>query len=491
MHPIDLHFSETMEPYRSLLVSAGYVIVGYSGGADSSCLLHLMQRWCTDKGVILAAAHVNHGIRGTDADRDEEFCRQTCRELDIPFFSTRTDVPSLAAAEKSGIEETARRVRYAFFDEVSEKLTGSASSAIVATAHNADDNLETVLLHLLRGSGLRGLCGIDPLRDGRYLRPLLQSDSDSIRQWCADNGVPFVTDATNADTDYTRNRIRHQILPELRKITPHPTDSVTRLTALLRQDSDYLEAEAAKYTGKTAASRKVLRSLHPAIASRVLRNLYGSAIEQTGAKEKPTLEEKHIRQALGLIGSDTVRAALSLPGKIRIVLERDEIRFQPDTDRQKKRVSPQQNPIKPLFTYPDDGCTFANARYLVCFSQDRCTPPSTIDKLDENIYKLSILTTLRFDKIKDVLQIRYRGPGDTVLCGGMTHKVKRMFADKKLTEQERELCPILYDGDGIVWIPGFPPRDGMVYTGEGEALTICCRTLSDDKSIRHPDSAEG
>ncbi|MBQ9719006.1 MAG: tRNA lysidine(34) synthetase TilS, partial [Clostridia bacterium] len=210
-----LKFDDTLERFAlaDAMRKAGTVIAAYSGGADSSCLLHHLVRWCAGNGVTLAAAHVNHGIRGEDADRDERFCRETCGKLQVPLYVLREDVPALAAQSGRGLEETARSVRYSFFDRVSKELTGSPDAAVVATAHNADDHLETVVFNLLRGSGTRGLSGIDPLRDGRFVRPLICDTGAEIRRWCENHRVPYVTDATNADTDYTRNFIRHNIVP--------------------------------------------------------------------------------------------------------------------------------------------------------------------------------------------------------------------------------------------------------------------------------------
>ncbi len=260
------------------MIRAGTVILAYSGGADSTCLLHHLHAWCGKNGVTLAAAHVNHQIRGADADRDEEFCRTTCGKLQIPLFVLRKDVPALAKETGRGLEETARAVRYAFFDEVSAKLTGSPAKAVIATAHNADDHLETVLFHLLRGSGTRGLSGIDPLRNGRYVRPLLMDSGTDIRAWCARYDIPYVTDATNADTDYTRNFIRHNIVPELEKICDDPRRSVLRMATLLRQDDDYFDGLVREYVpdGTFSIERAVLNSLHPAVASRLLLKLYGN-----------------------------------------------------------------------------------------------------------------------------------------------------------------------------------------------------------------------
>ena len=440
------------------MLRAGHVIAAYSGGADSACLLYHLAHWCAENGVTLAAAHVNHGIRGEDADRDEAFCRGICEKMQIPLHVRREDVPALARKTGRGLEETARDVRYAFFDELAEQ---SGAGTLIATAHNADDNLETVLFHLLRGSGIRGLSGIDPLRGGRYLRPLLCDTGREIRQWCTDNGIPYVTDATNADTAYTRNFIRHNLVPTMEQIAQNPQKSVLRMTSLLRQDADFLDQTAGQYVPGEAVSvsRPLLNSLHPAIASRVILRLYGNALRGTGNRSSP--EEIHIREILRLAASASPEVSLSLPGNLRFHADRHTVRMLCG------ETPPQTGEI--LFTYPTDGDVFENERYILKFSHGNHRNNA---QEDENIYKLFICRTFCFDKIKDILHIRCRRPGDTCVFGGMTRKVKKLFIDRKLTAEEKSTLPILCSGDEILWIPLFPPKDGTL-AGEGESgLTV-------------------
>lgn len=447
--------------------NAGTVIAAYSGGADSSCLLYHLVRWCRDNGVALAAAHVNHRIRGGDADRDEQFCRETCGKLQIPLYVLRENVPELARQSGRGLEETARFVRYSFFDRVSEELTGRPDTAVIATAHNADDNLETVVFNLLRGSGTHGLSGIDPLRDGRYVRPLICDTGAEIRRWCADNHVPYVTDATNADTDYTRNFIRHNIVPQMEKICENPRRAALRMSSLLRQDDDFLDQTAAQYVsdGDVSIPRGTLAGLHPAIASRVILRLYDNAVRAGSVQS--SLEELHVREILRLAASDVPETSLSLPGKIRFTADRHTVRFRFADAAEPAQVPEKNDDI--VFTYPDDGDVFENERYVIKFSHENHVNNV---KEEENIYKLFICRTFCFDKIKDVLHIRYRRPGDTCVFGGMTRKVKKLFIDRKLTAEEKSALPLILSGDDILWIPLFPPRDGVLAQEGENGLTI-------------------
>lgn len=465
----ELLWKETIKKHRmdEIMRDRGVVIIGYSGGADSSCLLHLMNNWCSENGVKLAAAHINHMIRGEEADSDEAFCKSTCEKLGVVFYSLRADVPALAKESGRGIEETAREVRYEFFDSLSYELTGSRDGAVVVTAHNGGDNLETVIFNMLRGAGTHGLCGIDPVRDGRYIRPLIADSGEAIRRWCVENRVEYVTDSTNIDTEYTRNHIRHNIVGEMKKICSDPTRAAYRMTELIRQDEEYLDSVADSHLkeGETAVSREVLKNLHRAVSSRVLRKMYSNA-----KRGSSTLGEVHIRELLLLINSPTAHAELSLPGKITAKLERNTVSMMADG-----AISAEEEaPVGIVFSYPADGEIFENSMYKLTFSHTEHNHHQSNRKNDENIYKLSILTTLRFDKIKGVLTVKYREAGDTYRYGGMTRKVKKLLSDKKMEPAERSLLPILCDGEGIVWIPGFPPRDDLKYTGDGEPVYISC-----------------
>lgn len=463
-----LSFRQTLKEHRldQTMLRCGIVILGFSGGADSSCLLSLLHEWTLENGVQLHAAHINHMIRGEEADRDENFCRSACENLGIPFHVLKADVPAIAKEHGTGLEETARNVRYNFFDQISEKLTGKPDGAIIATAHNADDNLETVIFNMLRGCGAHGLCGIDPLRDGRFIRPLIGDSGESIRQWCRENGVDFVTDSTNLETEYTRNRIRHSIVPALKEINPEPEAMIGRMTTLLRRDDDYLEEVARSYisNGDTRIEKNVFANLHPAIASRVVRILYANA-----KNDSSTLGEVHVKDILSLIRTAAGDARLSLPGKIVAKISRRTVSFISDTEE-----SVPEYTGGAVFEYSAGSDIFENPLCRVTFSHAKHNNHKNISNKDENIYKLSILTSLCFDKIDGVLKIKYREAGDTYCFGGMTRKVKKLLGDKKLTAEEKSLYPIFCDDAGILWIPGFPPRDGMKFVGEGTPLYITC-----------------
>lgn len=217
-----LHFSRQME----LLPEGELILCALSGGRDSVALLHFLK----EHGFSVAAAHFDHHLR-PDSPADAAFCRQLCREWNIPCY-----VGEGRIGERPGnTEANARAARYAFLEETAERI----GAAVIATAHNADDNLETVLLHLTRGCGLNGLTGIRP-RWGRVVRPMLKTPRAAVDAYVEQLCLPFREDATNADTAYVRNRLRHQVLPVLRSINPRVAEAVGRMTETLREDQEFL-----------------------------------------------------------------------------------------------------------------------------------------------------------------------------------------------------------------------------------------------------------
>ncbi|MBO5403301.1 MAG: tRNA lysidine(34) synthetase TilS, partial [Clostridia bacterium] len=212
---------------------SGIILVALSGGADSVCLLSAL----LECEAAVSAFHLNHGIRGEEADRDEEFCRSLCNRLGVPFSSERADIPAISAEKGIGIEEAARNVRY---DKLNREAT-RINADYIATAHNADDNVETVIFNLVRGCSPDGLCGIPKIR-GNIIRPLLDSTREEIEEYLCKKGLSFVTDSTNSDIAYTRNKIRHSVLPVLRSINPAISASVARMCESIRDDKAYFES---------------------------------------------------------------------------------------------------------------------------------------------------------------------------------------------------------------------------------------------------------
>lgn len=435
-----------------ILSSADVIVVGFSGGADSTSLLYLLKEYCANAEIH--ALHVNHMIRGENADRDEKHCREFCEKAEVPFISRRVDVPAIAKEEKLGIEEAARKARYSAFDEYLSELETNKKVAVLATAHNADDNLETIIFNLIRGSGSRGLSGIAPIR-GKYVRPLLCYTSAEIREFCSANGLVYVTDETNADTAYSRNLLRAEVLPHLRKLSPSCAQAALSASKLVRRDDEYLESIALSVIGEDAISANVdiLRGLDDCILSRALLRMYTNA--RGGRKN---FGRVHLDTCINLVRSSD-RGELYLPGRILMKLDGKRVAFTvfeeklPPFPFERTLISADED-ITGMIRYFD----FPDGRFCVALSDSRLPEPENPSN-GENIYKISIHTTISFDKIVGSIFVRNRLAGDTFVMGGMTRRVKKLLSAAQI--EDRDSLPFFCDGDGIFYIPLIGSCDRM------------------------------
>ena len=264
---------------ENMLCEGGNVLVALSGGADSMALLCFLreQRKALSIGT-LTAAHINHGLRGEEAERDEAFVRAQCERLGIPLLVLRADVAGEATANGEGLEEAGRRVRYTFLTEQARRL-----HARIATAHTLSDSIETVLFHMARGCGLRGLCGIPPVRTSSFdetiliIRPLIDCTRTDIEDYCERGAIPFVNDSTNSDPSYARNRIRHHIVPEFKAINPDAEAAFFRLQKHARAEDAFLDGlaekalrNAALTDGRDGYNAGILRKLPEVLRNRAL-----------------------------------------------------------------------------------------------------------------------------------------------------------------------------------------------------------------------------
>ncbi|MDR0914247.1 MAG: tRNA lysidine(34) synthetase TilS [Oscillospiraceae bacterium] len=291
---------------NSLLKKGDTIIVALSGGADSVCLLDVLLKLKDELDLKICAAHVNHCLRGEESDGDENFVRSLCSSLDLELFVKKVDVKALAEEEKIGLELCGRNVRYAFFEELA-----IAHNAKIATAHNANDNTETCLFNLVRGSGLKGVCGI-PLQRGCFVRPLLAVTRAEIENHCIQNNLEFVTDSTNLQNDYTRNKIRNTVLPLLREFNPNLENTITRFTGQMGEFSAFFDFAASaalksaevEFSGGTAYCLDKLNAMHPTLLQNAVNLIYRSL---TGT----SLEEKHVLLCCEVIKNRT--GAVNLP----------------------------------------------------------------------------------------------------------------------------------------------------------------------------------
>ena len=299
------------------------VVVGLSGGPDSVFLLYALHTLQARMGFTLRAVHVHHGIRGAEADRDESFSEKLCAKLDIPFQAVHVAAPAYAAQHGLSLEEAARILRYEALEAARQQLT-QATAAWIAVAHHLDDQAETVLHNLVRGAGLRGLAGMENRRN-HVIRPLLSIKREDILKWLKQYDIPYVTDSTNADPHYTRNRIRSTVLPELREINPEASAHIAHSAALLREADAYFHALALQYVDAHAtltvapdSANAIDRSAHarpksPALPGPPVPLPEPGASARGTTPRPPALAENSAEGATEASGEATILRSIALP----------------------------------------------------------------------------------------------------------------------------------------------------------------------------------
>lgn len=448
------------------LESADTVAVGFSGGADSTVLLWLLAKCYANADI--RAIHVNHMIRGEAAERDEAHCRAFCEKLDIPLEVRRIDVPAFAAERRIGIEQAAREARYSAFDEYLARLGGERT--YLCTAHNADDNLETVIFNLIRGSGARGMGGIAPRR-GRILRPMLGMSGAQIREFAAEKGLDFVFDETNNDVRYTRNLIRGQVIPLLRQIAPGCALSAAHSSVLIRRDDTFIASLALEAVdGRESVPLGELRSLDDAVLSRALLEMYS-----TKRGERTDFGSVHIADCIRLI-RESGHGEVCLPGAVSMYIANGEVTFAGTVRTRSDGIAPifehvllapGEMPACRALDFSGDGFGIVLESTMSGCTEDADTAENFHSW--KNIYKKSIHATIGFDKIKGTIVARNRRAGDTFLFRGMHRRLKKLFCDQKIAA--RDSLPVICDGDGVLFVPGVGVRDGA-YDKDGLRITV-------------------
>ena len=287
---------ETIKKYN-LINSKDKIVLGVSGGPDSIAMLDILRQIKDEMNFEMYVAHINHNIRGKEADADEEYVKKYCEKYNIKCFSKKIDVPTIAQDKKIGTEEAGREVRYNYFEEV---LIETKSNKI-AIAHNKNDKVETIIMHLLRGSGISGLKGIEPKRDEKYIRPLIECDRTEIEKYCEDNKLNPRIDKTNFENEYTRNKIRNIVIPYIKQeFNPNIIETITRLSDVIASEDRYIEdTSIVEYkkicilesTDKIELKLKEFNKLDKVIQNRIIllsvRKIFGS----TQGIEKVNLED--------------------------------------------------------------------------------------------------------------------------------------------------------------------------------------------------------
>ncbi len=409
------------------------IIVAVSGGADSMALLCALQQVQKILPFQMLAAHVHHGLRAGEADADMEFLRSECTKRNIPLEILQADVKAEAMVGE-GVEQAGRRIRYAFF----ERLRKEYGYRYVATAHHADDNLETVLLHLTRGSGLHGLCGISPCNND-IIRPLLICTRAQIEAYCTENSIAYVTDSTNIDTAYSRNRVRQLVVPQLQIINPQVVEACTRLTADLREEDAFLQTLAQQMLSEAVLDEDAYK-IKPLLdaAAPLRRRALKLLLEQKGSD----CEQKHILLLQTVLKSGS--GAVQAPNGVTAIVKDDILRLQ---------TADGQHKTKPLVAQPlvmGKAVELAGTVYMPC-----CISQSDFVK-KQKVYKKVLHYVCDYDKLNGDLIVRARVAGDAFHpVGGAGKTLKKYFNEKRVPLGQRMATPVVCDKKGIVVLAGF------------------------------------
>lgn len=427
------------------------VVVALSGGADSVCLLHVLLSLREECALTLHACHINHMLRGADGDADEDFVRALCARLQLPLTVCRADVRALAKERGMGLEACGRAVRYAEFARVADSLPGAVK---IATAHTLSDQAETVLMRLARGASLRGLCGIPPVR-GRIIRPLLFCTRSEVEAYLNHRNFTFVTDASNASSDYTRNRIRNAVIPAFESENPSFARSILRMTDTLREDQRCLEelaheAFARAKRGEHALLVSILPSAH-AIRSRCIRLLLeGAKVEASSSK---------IAGMLAIIEAKNGKLKVA-PG-IYAIYSRGILSLQ-ESARVRSSNASYQFPLAAGEISLPDGRRLEIRAVSVKEGTEQ-------DKIHKNFpYPL-----IDYAKIVGNAVIRSREPGDRFRLPGrdFTSSVRKLLAAHFPTGERAERF-VLADEEGVFFVEGYPPAKRVAPCADTERLLL-------------------
>jgi len=443
---------------NELIKEGERVVVGVSGGADSVCLLLVLKEIMPPE--CITAVHINHGIRGDEAARDEDFVLQLCKRQDIRLEIRRLDVPLFARENKISEEEAGRILRYRVFEEI--RLLYKADK--IAVAHNLNDVAETFLMNLSRGSGITGLTGIK-LRNGVLIRPLIKTSRTEIEEIVTYLGESFITDSTNNSLIYTRNRIRKRVIPELEEVNERAVSHINDACDRLEKIEGYIIKEAANaYKSYVAKGKDIFISSEILTLDEVIiEEVLHKALSEVAGRARD-IGSVHISYLLELFNKQVGRE-IDLPYKVRAFREYKGIRLKGSANKPESGESIQVLPELLLHTKDVEGIS------TVASEEDNIRLTFE-DGSVKNLSQNSCIRWFDYDKITENVMLRFKEEGDYLIISpeGDKKKLKKYFADSKIPSDKRGEIPLVASGNEVLWVVGYR-------TGEGARITSSTRKL--------------
>ncbi|HBF5314580.1 TPA: tRNA lysidine(34) synthetase TilS [Clostridioides difficile] len=424
---------------HNLIQKGDKIVLGLSGGPDSVCLLHVLNRLKKDFNIEIYVAHLNHQIRGIEAQKDALYVSKLCEDMGIVFFVKSINVPKYCENEGLSLEEGARKLRYEMFYEIKDKIKANK----IAIGHNLNDQAETVMMRIMRGTGLKGLKGIDYIRDNCIIRPILDVERNEIEEYCEAYNLNPRIDKTNLENIYTRNKIRLDLLPYMKdNFNSNVIESIVRMSNSLKSDNDYIEKEAeAKFREVSNIKEKGFVEinlddfvcLHDAIKVRVLRNSIKHILGDTNF-----VDQRHIEDIMSLEDNSKVNKMLTLPRNIFVYRKKDSIIL-----TNEEIVNEE---IEFYYNVPSNGFIKIKELKQIIETQVMSIDRYKSMKLDNSSKGFD------FNKVKGGIVIRSRRQGDKIKLAMGSKKVKDLFIDLKIPREERCKIPIITDSEGIICV---------------------------------------
>lgn len=416
---------------RNMIEDGDCIVVAVSGGCDSSAMLHLLKHLSEEMNITLVCAHVNHNIRGAEAKRDEDYVRDICSKYCIPFRLLSADVIGYAEKNHLSTEDAGRKIRYDFFNSLSDEF----GKIKIATAHTLSDSAETFMFNVARGCSVSGLCGIPAVRDN-IIRPLIDFTRDQTEDYCWQNDIEFVTDSTNLGDEYTRNKIRHNVIPTLKNINPSFEKAFSRLESNLSDIRDYISGCADEilkksYDGNGSYDCSIIKSSPPFIQNEIAATILKSFNFE--------VTNERVNDLTVLFASENdFKKELS---KNRFIIKKRNWIYCESSSQPLEKIIPVPFEIGEI--------KIANDKILKIEVIDRKEFENSY-----NVKKFNLKQTFDFDKIIGTTIIRSRKTGDCADIHGGTKTLKKLFNEEKIPLETREHVAVIADENGIVWVEG-------------------------------------